>query len=262
MLKKLIDFIVFGNIWISLGAVGVSIFTFILCDINIDIYYLNLVFFATLFSYNLQNLSQRIIHNERSKQMVWIQSNYSALKVIILVSLFSAAVFAYSSLSWIAVSLSLPFLFLVIFYRFSLFKQIKLRTIPGIKIFIIAMCWSWTCSLLPQLLFTNQINWLVVLFVLIYVFVITIPFDIRDMSFDEQIHTIPQMIGLKKSFILLMTILLILLSYFIFRQHYKLALFLLITLLILLPSIKKNNNEYYYLLLIDGLLILMPIFVL
>ena len=81
-------------------------------------------------------------------------------------------------------------------------------------------------------------------FVLIYVFVITIPFDIRDMSFDEQIHTIPQMIGLKKSFILLMTILLILLSYFIFRQHYKLALFLLITLLILLPSIKKNNNEY------------------
>ena len=120
MLKKLIDFIVFGNIWISLGAVGVSIFTFILCDINIDIYYLNLVFFATLFSYNLQNLSQRIIHNERSKQMVWIQSNYSALKVIILVSLFSSAVFAYSSLSWIAVSLSLPFLFLVIFYSYVL----------------------------------------------------------------------------------------------------------------------------------------------
>ena len=53
MLKNLIDFIVFGNIWISLGAVGVSIFTFILCDINIDIYYLNLVFFAT-FCYNLK----------------------------------------------------------------------------------------------------------------------------------------------------------------------------------------------------------------
>ena len=96
MTRKLIDLILFANIWISLGAVGVSMTTFILCNIKIDIYYLILVFFATLFGYNLQNLSSRTINKDRSKQMVWIQSNFSFLKMIVLVSLFFTILFSFT----------------------------------------------------------------------------------------------------------------------------------------------------------------------
>ena len=261
MTRKLIDLILFANIWISLGAVGVSMTTFILCNIKIDIYYLILVFFATLFGYNLQNLSSRTINKDRSKQMVWIQSNFSFLKMIVLVSLFFTILFSFYSLSLEAATLSIPFLLLVVCYRFSIFKKIKFRTIPGLKIFIIVICWSWTCCLLPQLLFTSQISWPLVLFISFYIFIITIPFDVRDLSFDEQIKTIPQMIGRQNSFLLIISFLILLLFYTVFNNYFKISVFLFLTILVLIPS-KNKNNEYYYLLIIDGLLILMPIFVL
>ena len=74
---------------------------------------------------------------------------------------------------------------------------------------------------------------------------ITIPFDIRDMEYDEKIKTIPQQIGAKNAlfssffnhnFVFI----------FLFRGNYKLCFFLIITCLILLPSL-KSINEFYYL---------------
>ena len=64
-MKRLINFVIFSNIWISLGAVGVTLTTFLFVNIVIDYYFLSLVFFATLFAYNLQNLAQRDFFKER-----------------------------------------------------------------------------------------------------------------------------------------------------------------------------------------------------
>ena len=91
------------------------------------------------------------------------------------------------------------------------------------------------------------------------VLLITIPFDIRDMEFDEEINTIPQLIGAKNALFLSFFLIIILFSIFVFLGNYKLCFFLLITCLILLPSL-KSNNEFYYLIFIDGLLIILPFF--
>jgi len=259
MLRRTIEFIIFSNIWISLCGVGLAISSFFLCNLELNFFFLGLVFFATLFGYNLQNLSKKTIHKERSKQIIWIQSNLINIKTLTTISFFFVIIFSFFLLNINSVLCSTPFFFFVLFYRYPILKKYNFRKIKGLKILFIAVCWSWTCCILPQLVFSSSVNWVVALLVLMYVFIITIPFDIRDTRFDQGIQTIPQMIGIQNSYILIMFMTSILFFISLFNANYKFAIFLIFTALALMPS-KKKNSEFYYLFLLDGLLLVMPIF--
>ena len=259
MLRRTIEFIIFSNIWISLCGVGLAISSFFLCNLELNFFFLGLVFFATLFGYNLQNLSKKTIHKERSKQIIWIQSNLINIKTLTTISFFFVIIFSFFLLNINSVLCSTPFFFFVLFYRYPILKKYNFRKIKGLKILFIAVCWSWTCCILPQLVFSSSVNWVVALVVLMYVFIITIPFDIRDTRFDQGIQTIPQMIGIQNSYILIMFMTSILFFISLFNANYKFAIFLIFTALALMPS-KKKNSEFYYLFLLDGLLLVMPIF--
>jgi len=259
MLRRTIEFIIFSNIWISLCGVGLAVSSFFLCNLKLNFFFLGLVFFATLFGYNLQNLSKKTIHKERSKQIIWIQSNLINIKTLTTISFFFVIIFSFFLLNINSVLCSTPFFFFVLFYRYPILKKYNFRKIKGLKILFIAVCWSWTCCILPQLVFSSSVNWIVALLVLMYVFIITIPFDIRDTRFDQGIQTIPQMIGIQNSYILIMFMTSILFFISLFNANYKFAIFLIFTALALMPS-KKKNSEFYYLFLLDGLLLVMPIF--
>jgi hypothetical protein len=259
MLRRTIEFIIFSNIWISLCGVGLAISSFFLCNLELNFFFLGLVFFATLFGYNLQNLSKKTIHKERSKQIIWIQSNLINIKTLTTISFFFVIIFSFFLLNINSILCSTPFFFFVLFYRYPILKKYNFRKIKGLKILFIAVCWSWTCCILPQLVFSSSVNWIVALLVLMYVFIITIPFDIRDTRFDQGIQTIPQMIGIQNSYILIMFMTSILFFISLFNANYKFAIFLIFTALALMPS-KKKNSEFYYLFLLDGLLLVMPIF--
>ena len=259
MLRRTIEFIIFSNIWISLCGVGLAISSFFLCNLELNFFFLGLVFFATLFGYNLQNLSKKTIHKERSKQIIWIQSNLINIKTLTTISFFFVIIFSFFLLNINSILCSTPFFFFVLFYRYPILKKYNFRKIKGLKILFIAVCWSWTCCILPQLVFSSSVNWVVALLVLMYVFIITIPFDIRDTRFDQGIQTIPQMIGIQNSYILIMFMTSILFFISLFNANYKFAIFLIFTALALMPS-KKKNSEFYYLFLLDGLLLVMPIF--
>ena len=258
-IRKIIENLVFSNIWIALCSVSVTLSTFLYFKITLNYYFFGLVFFATLFSYNLQNIYERKIHKKRSNQIIWIESNNKIIKLIILIALIFSIFFSFISLNYSAVLISSPFLLLVIFYRKNFLNKIKFRNVPGLKILIISICWTWACCLLPQILYNSNIDWTFACFIFLFVLLITIPFDIRDMEFDEEINTIPQLIGAKNALFLSFFLIIILFSILVFLGNYKLCFFLLITCLILLPSL-KSNNEFYYLIFIDGLLIIFPFF--
>lgn len=257
--KKIIQNLVFLNIWIAFGSVGVAVTTLLYTKVELNYFFLGLVFFATLFGYNLQNLSVKKVHKERSNQIIWIESNNKVIRFTTIIASVFSIIFSYFSLSFLTVLISSPFLFLVLFYRINLLNKIKFRNIPGLKILIITICWTWSCCLLPQILYSIEIDWILVSFIFMYLLLITIPFDIRDMEFDEKIKTIPQIIGAKNALFLSFFIVSILFSLFVFLGNYKLCIFLLITFVILLPSV-KTKNEFYYLVFIDGLLIILPFF--
>ena len=94
-LKKIIQNLVFSNIWIAFGSVGVTVTTFLYSNVTLNYFFLVLVFFATLFSYNLQNLSERKVHKDRSNQIIWIKSNNKIIKFITLIALFFSILFSF-----------------------------------------------------------------------------------------------------------------------------------------------------------------------
>lgn len=77
----------------------------------------------------------------------------------------------------------------------------KLRDIGMLKIFLIAFIWTVSTALLPILQceasFQSPRTWLIVLEKALFIFAITLPFDIRDMEYDQSrnLKTIPLLIG-------------------------------------------------------------------
>ena len=74
-----------------------------------------------------------------------------------------------------------------------------LRSVPGLKLFVIAFVWAFTTGFLPAI--WNGHNgwwWLVERF--LWTMALTIPFDVRDVKLDAQsIKTLPHIIGPRNS---------------------------------------------------------------
>ena len=259
--KKILNAIVFSNIWISLGAVGTTLVYFLNSKLTIDYYYLILVFFATLFAYNFQYINGQKANSERQVQSSWLFKNSQLIKIITYSSLIISVVLSFFIFPLNFTLLSLPALTLVLMYKNGITMKYSLRNIPFIKIIVISFCWMWTCTILPQLLNNFFFDWKISLFIFLYIFTITLPFDIRDNNFDNQsIKTIPQLIGLKKTYILSLLMLLVLMVFSYFMINSFLVFFILLTLIIMIPSY-KIQSENYYLFILDGLLVVFPIFV-
>tara|TARA_B100001093_G_scaffold516198_1_gene594415 strand:- start:164 stop:958 length:795 start_codon:yes stop_codon:yes gene_type:complete len=261
VIKKILNAIVFSNIWISLGAVGTTLVYFLNLKLTIDYNYLILVFFATLFAYNFQYINGQKENNQRQLQSYWLSKNSQLIKTITYSSLLISVVLSFFIFPLNFIWLSLPAVILVVMYKHGINKKFYLRNIPFIKIIVISFCWMWTCTILPQLLNNFFFDWKISLFIFLYVFTITLPFDIRDNNLDDQsIKTVPQLIGLKKTYFLSLFMLLVLMvfSYFIYDNF--IVYFILLTLILMIPSYKPQS-ENYYLFILDGLLVVFPIFV-
>lgn len=80
------------------------------------------------------------------------------------------------------VSLSLFFTFPLLYFYNS--GPLKLRKIPYFKPFLISMAWSYTCYLLP-LNSLDEFSWITLWESFLFIFILTIPFDITDSRKDK-----------------------------------------------------------------------------
>ncbi|WP_299625511.1 hypothetical protein [uncultured Tenacibaculum sp.] len=97
-----------------------------------------------------------------------------------------------------------PFSLLTLFYAVPVFKGLSknLRSIGTIKIFIIALVWAGVTSLIPLINhdISNGVKTLHFIQRFLFVVVLTLPFDIRDMKYDKKyLQTIPQIIGVERT---------------------------------------------------------------
>lgn len=93
---------------------------------------------------------------------------------------------------------------LTILYALPVFSQKRnLRSISGIKIFIIAIVWAGVTVILPvtgvkNVIFEDLLLEFLQRFLLVLVWIL--PFEIRDLKYDlEQLGTIPQRIGVTRT---------------------------------------------------------------
>ena len=169
---------------------------------------LPLVFLATIVTYNLSRLTGLLKMLPEQKQYFWYgQREKGVGLVFILSSLVCLILFFYlSPAAQFGIALSG---ILTVLYMLPLFpqqeKRMRLREFGIAKIFLIAISWSLATVLVPALHIGFELNkpivWYLLLERALFVFAITLPFDIRDMQVDRELKlkTIPLIIGESKT---------------------------------------------------------------
>lgn len=273
-MRKILDFLLFTNIFISLCAAAQGWLTYMLLGRRVDAEILLILFFATLFVYNAQAVLNKIPQDGTSVyyRIDWLIRH----RVLIRLLSFTAGGITcvlFWGLQPAAKIAAVVTGILAISYSFPLFSTGGLRQIPGLKLFLIAAVWASACVLLPYYESEGMISSyrLVLLWVKRFLFItaITLPFDIRDMVSDKQsgLKTLATVLGEKKAVVLSLLLLgLYLLLLILFRppSFPVTSAGLLLTVLIAGGLILKSTADrpvYFYLFYFDGILILQPLLV-
>jgi len=251
LIFRILNFYIFSNIHVAVGAFCFVKLTLLSVGVHENKTGL-FVFFSTIVSYNFI----RFVNIPANKNHVtnwFLKHKY----LLIILSFFSGFCCLYflSVFSWSALLVLGPFALLTILYGLPLRNKMKrLRMVPGLKIFVIAFCFAGVTVIFP--LIQNEITmsqnvWLLFLQRFIFVILITIPFDIRDVKSDNKgLKTIPQFFGLKVAKIIgvFFGIIVVLLEYFYFfktTSEFIIMLSVSVLSVILLLFSKKEQSRYY-----------------
>lgn len=182
----------------SFAVVALTLITYLSLNISIDRSLVAFVFFGSITGYNFVKYAEvaGLHHRSLTKSLRWIQ----------IFSFFSFLLMCFFGFDLSReVLLTLAVLgSLTLFYAVPVFSRKRnLRSLRGLKIFIVAIVWSGVTVLLPLFQKGDMITWDVwMIFIQRFLFVVTItlPFEIRDVQFDsEALGTIPQRIGKKRT---------------------------------------------------------------
>lgn len=278
---KTIRILVNSNIFISLSAVALTLATQIQLGLAPQWHpYLFLIFFATLFEYNLHRLLTILTNPEalNSEKHNWVKDKLNWFYLLMFLSVLGFVTSVIHAKFKVLMTLA-PIAGLTILYSTPLLNSsiavFRLRQIPFLKIFIISFVWATVTILLPVIHSEDSYNSFNVFIMIIerflFIFAITIPFDIRDMIADQLagLKTIPLYFGQKKSIYISITTLVLFLT--ISNFHYlntnqlqilgAFAISFLTTIICLINKRIKNLPLYYYGVL-DGTMLLQGVLVL
>ena len=170
----------------------------------INPYYLLFIFCATIGAYSFQRILKSRDDFSKTKRHHWIDEHRKLLTVIfILATLVGAScifTFPPESLYFIIPIGIISGLYAGHFLRFIFPKTENLRTIPHLKIYLIAISWTFLTAGLPfynEYLFFDITIILLMCSNFLMIWGITIPFDIRDVDVDAKSQkTFPQIFGI------------------------------------------------------------------
>ena len=274
ILKQIFDFYLNSSIHVALAVYALSWLTLETFNILYDEIVLYFIFYATITGYNFVKYFGLAKFHHRSL------ANW--LKIIQIFSLICFILMCYYAFKLQAKTLifSIGLGLITFFYAVPFLpKKIlidhnhNLRSISGLKIHIIALSWAMVTVLLP--LINNNYNFdfdvgITFLQTFLYVMVLILPFDIRDMQYDSlKLGTIPQKIGIRNTRILGFVLLVI----FFFAEFLKdqlLPNFILAKLVLVIITMffilfsSENRGKYFSAFWVEGLpivwLVLMLLF--
>ncbi len=215
MLKTVLDFYITSSIHVAFGVYALSWITLLKLNLPYDENVLYFIFFASITGYNFVKFFGLAKFHHRSLT-TW-------LKVVQVLSFFCFLLMGYyffqlefKTMIAISVLAIITFLYAVpiVPKRFFLDQKQKLRSIGGLKVYIIAIVWAGVTVILPLVNADYAIN-ATVLFMLLqrflFVLALMLPFEIRDLKYDDlKLATIPQKIGVRRTkfmgFLLLLSV--------------------------------------------------------
>lgn len=266
---SIIQLILFGNVFIAIGAVCLVQSTGV--QLNFDTHlpaYSALVFFATLFIYNLQRVFYKPQQDTSlvSVRRKWIFENQTLVKALTFIGFTGVLI----SFFFMDAHVFLPLLIMFVFSLAYFIPAVKLRKHPLFKLLTLVVVWVMVTAVLPILLSGRELftqhNFIHVLLRFCFITAIAIPFDIRDLKIDaaDNVYTLSRIIGENKAKwlafgLMLLYIVLVLFGYELGVTGQKVFFALIVSatinaLLVLMGGSSKRS-EYFYLVLVDGTMI-------
>lgn len=265
-MKKTIDFIIYGNLFIGLGAYCLTEFIMKAFELKIP-HSQNLslfLFFSTCFTYNFHRRMGHALHPHsiNSAATHWMLKNPKTSKLISIASFILAVIFLID-LPKASVYILLPISLISLLYVQRLSEEKVLREIPFLKIFLIAAVWTAAVLFLPAIVAEEHSAKIFLFSIGFLLFMVAeiIPFDIRDMRNDqlENLKTIPSILDIKKSKQLAIGLLavsncLLIPTLWVYSNWlYGLIIFMTsIYLGVCILYVNKKRSDYFYTLLIES----------
>lgn len=232
---------------------------------------MGLIFFATLFVYALHRIIgiSKVGEFREMERYAVIEKFKHHISFYALIAGIGGGVCFWNVSLPIQMSLIIPGIISLGYVLPFLKGKKRLRDFNHIKIFLIAIVWSWVTVFLPALAIgeaTTLSVWLMILERAIFIFAITLPFDIRDLKVDShsEVRTIPAVIGIKKTktlgtLSLVSAFLLSLTNWFSNGYNVNIMLGIFISFLstwFFIRQSDKIKHDYFFTGLIDGTMIL------
>lgn len=255
LLKRSFDFYLNSSIHVAIAVVCLTWITYLEFNLQPNNRVLVFTFFATVTGYNFVKYFGVAKFNFRSLS-VWLKQIQIFSLFSFMAMLFFAAQIQYQALSIIVVLGAITFLYAIPFFPKPIIpkKAKNLRAISGLKIYIIAVVWAITVVVFPLVNENHKLDTMVYLILLqrfLFVIIIMLPFEIRDMKNDSlKLLTIPQQIGVFNTKLIgvLMLVVCVLLEYLKNRllttTGFVFVLIHIITLGFLVVS-SVNQKKYY-----------------
>ncbi len=198
LLKKFFDFYIDASIHVALSVYSLAYISTYLLEISMDKNLAYFLFFGTIASYNF------IKYGVEAKKYILVANKYH--KNIQFVSFIALAIALYYGWfltynTWLVI---IGLVLYVGLYTLPILPKAKnLRSLGGLKVFIVALVWSGATVILPVIAAKDIVYWDVIVEAIqrfILVLVLLIPFEIRDLQYDApELRTIPQRYGATKT---------------------------------------------------------------
>ncbi|MBA2407867.1 MAG: hypothetical protein H0V65_07735 [Chitinophagales bacterium] len=275
IIHHLTDPFIFGSFIISFCTVALYCQTYLQLGLRVKLdSTAPLVFFATLFLYNFHRLIgvRRILPENHGVVTGWAANNQFALLILTLAGAVGVVIFlsqtSYEVILVLILLGSISLLYELPVVRYHHQFQ-RLRNLGIYKVFMITSVWAVTTTVLPAInagiSITNHDLLLIVIERMLFIFLLALCFDVRDIEFDkkEDLKTIPVRYGIRQTvnlyrIITLAFLLIISLHYFILSSNMRIGIAMIFSIGCTFYTVTKTSppkSDYYYLFLVDGMMI-------
>lgn len=198
--KRFFDFYINSSIHVSLAVVAMCWVTYLNLDISVNFKLLAFVFFSSVTGYNFVKYAEIAGLHHRS-----LAQSLKSIQIFSLVCGVGMVVLAFFMPLevWVLCGILgfITLLYAVPFFLPTSRSRGNLRSISGIKIYIIALVWTGVTVAIPLVAVSVEYSWDIFILGLqrfLLVLALMIPFEIRDMQVDaKSLKTLPQVRGMK-----------------------------------------------------------------
>lgn len=259
VLRNIFDFYINASVHVALAVMALTAVTIMEFNLKVSLAFWMFLFAGAITGYNFVKYARiaGLHHRQLAHSLQAIQVFSALIFLLLLYTLFLV--------DWEVLLVVILFAVPTLFYAVPLIRHKNLRSLTGIKIFVVAFVWAGTTVILPAVDAEIKLNldiWLTFFQRMVIVVTLILPFEIRDVPYDDlNLKTLPQQIGVWGTKMVGEGSLLLCLTLEFFKEESSLPylvsvlLFSIVLGMVLIVS-KPQQSKYFASFWVEGLPIL------